>query len=61
MRAVIQRVRRADVSVNGETIGQIGAGFLVLLGISRRTQRENVIFCWKRRSACACLRMRPAR
>lgn len=34
MRAVIQRVRRADVSVNGETIGQIGAGFLVLLGIS---------------------------
>ena len=34
MRAVIQRVRRADVSVNGEPIGQIGAGFLVLLGIS---------------------------
>lgn len=34
MRAVIQRVRRAGVSVNGETIGQIGAGFLVLLGVS---------------------------
>ena len=33
MRAVIQRVSRAKVTVNGETTGQIGNGLLVLLGV----------------------------
>ncbi|OGF27395.1 hypothetical protein A2303_05400 [Candidatus Falkowbacteria bacterium RIFOXYB2_FULL_47_14] len=33
MRAVIQRVKRARVTVNGETIGSIGAGLLVLLAV----------------------------
>ncbi len=35
MRAVIQRVSRASVTVDGETTGEIGAGVLVLLGIHR--------------------------
>ena len=34
MRAVIQRVTRASVSVDGETVGSIGAGLLVLLGVA---------------------------
>src|SRR2546423_15695639 len=34
MRAVIQRVSRAKVSVNGVTAGEIGNGLLVLLGVS---------------------------
>lgn len=33
MRAVIQRVRSASVSVDGETIGSIGEGLVVLLGV----------------------------
>ncbi|MBX3442818.1 MAG: D-tyrosyl-tRNA(Tyr) deacylase [Planctomyces sp.] len=33
MRAVVQRVSSASVVVAGETTGQIGRGFLVLLGI----------------------------
>lgn len=33
MRAVLQRVSRARVSVEGETTGEIGAGLLVLLGV----------------------------
>ena len=33
MRAVLQRVSRASVSVEGETTGEIGAGLLVLLGV----------------------------
>ena len=35
MRAVIQRVSRAAVRVNGETTGEIGQGLLVLLGIGK--------------------------
>src|SRR5262249_23407063 len=33
MRAVIQRVSRAGVTVNGEATGEIGRGLLVLLGV----------------------------
>ena len=33
MRAVIQRVEQASVIVEGEIRGQIGAGFLVLIGV----------------------------
>ena len=33
MRAVIQRVEKASVSVEGEIRGQIGAGLLVLIGV----------------------------
>jgi len=34
MRAVIQRVSSAQVSVDGEVVGRVGRGFLVLLGIA---------------------------
>jgi len=35
MRAVVQRVSRAQVSVNGEVVGEIDLGLLVLLGIAK--------------------------
>ncbi len=33
MRAVVTRVSGASVSIDGKTVGQIGPGFLVLLGV----------------------------
>jgi len=44
MRAVIQRVSRAKVSVEGEMIGEIGKGILVLLGISSTDTEKEAIY-----------------
>ena len=35
MRAVVQRVSEARVEVDGKTVGEIGAGLCVLLGVAR--------------------------
>jgi D-tyrosyl-tRNA(Tyr) deacylase len=35
MRAVVQRVSRAKVTVSGEISGEIGAGVMILLGVAR--------------------------
>lgn len=41
MRAVVQRVAKASVSVGGEIVGKIGQGFVVLLGVSGEdTERD---------------------
>ena len=40
MRAVIQRVSRASVTVEGQIVGRIGRGFLVLLGVTHADSRS---------------------
>lgn len=42
MRAVVQRVRSASVTVDGEPVGAIEAGLLVLLGIAVGDRDEDV-------------------
>jgi D-tyrosyl-tRNA(Tyr) deacylase len=40
MRALVQRVSRAAVSVDGEHVSSIGPGLLVLLGVAREDDAE---------------------
>jgi D-aminoacyl-tRNA deacylase len=44
MRAVVQRVSRAQVTVNGDVTGQIGLGLLVLLGVGRDDTKADAIY-----------------
>ncbi len=44
MRAVVQRISRAKVTVENKIVGQVGKGFLVLLGISQDDTQDDVIF-----------------
>lgn len=41
MKAVIQRVRQASVTVNGETVGNINNGFLILLGAGKSDSEKD--------------------
>ena len=40
MKMVIQRVTHAEVTVEGKTVGAIGQGFLVLLGVGKEDTEE---------------------
>jgi D-aminoacyl-tRNA deacylase len=42
MRACVQRVSQASVTVDGEVVGQIGRGMLVLLGVTGDDQQRDV-------------------
>ena len=41
MKAVIQRVTRASVEVDGQVVGRVGAGLLVLLGVAKGDDETN--------------------
>ena len=40
MKFVIQRVTEASVTIDGETVGSIGKGFLVLIGVGQQDTKE---------------------
>lgn len=42
MRAVIQRVTRASVEIDGEVVGRVGQGLLVLLGVAKGDGESDV-------------------
>ena len=44
MRAVLTRVTSASVSIDGETVGKIGKGFLILLGVGPEDTEETARF-----------------
>ena len=54
MRAVVQRVTRASVTVENETVGAIERGFLVLLGVERGDGKADAEYIAEK---CAGLRV----
>lgn len=50
MRAVVQRVTRASVSIEGESVGAIGNGYLVLLGVGQLDTRAEADKLWAKLS-----------
>ena len=48
MKALIQRVKYASVKVEGKTVGQIGEGLLVFLGVEKEDSFENADFLSKK-------------
>lgn len=54
MKAVVQRVSCAKVEVGGETVGEIGAGLLVLLGIEPEDGDQDIAYMVKK---CTQLRI----
>lgn len=54
MKIVLQRVKRAQVSIDGEVAGAIGKGILILLGVQGGDRREEADFL---AAKCAELRI----
>lgn len=54
MRALVQRVRRCSVTIDGTLHSSIGPGLLVLLGVKQTDQEEDAIHLADR---CAALRI----
>lgn len=44
MRVILQRVSRAEVRVNGEVVGKIGAGYVALIGVARGDGESDVAY-----------------
>ena len=45
MRCVVQRVTHASVTVEGETVGAIGPGFMVLVGVQEGDAEADAAYC----------------
>ena len=42
MIALLQRVRRSSVTIDGETVGEIGVGYTILLGVVKEDSEEDI-------------------
>lgn len=57
MRAVIQRVNHASVRVDGQTVGRIGRGLLILVGVTHADTDEDIAYLAEK---CVNMRIFPA-
>lgn len=61
MRLLIQRVKEASVTVDGQRVSAIGAGLLVFIGVFKNDGREQAAALAKRPPRCAYSKTRPAK
>lgn len=61
MKVVVQRVRHASVTIDGNVHGKINTGFLVLLGISSTDSKQDVDYLVKKWLICEFLEMKMIR
>jgi D-tyrosyl-tRNA(Tyr) deacylase len=52
MRLVVQRVKSASVTVEGEVVSSIGPGIMALVGLHQHDTMEDLEFCCKRLLTC---------
>lgn len=55
MRAVVQRVISANVSVEGQMVSNIGRGLCILIGLSKDDQQKDVDFMVRAQSRNAVI------
>lgn len=48
MRAVVQRVSQAQVAIEGSTVGSIGRGYLILLGVGHADTKAEALRLWSK-------------
>ena len=48
MRIIVQRCSRAEVRIDGETVGQIGTGFLLLVGVTHDDTKQEAEYLAKK-------------
>ena len=48
MRAVLQRVKEASVTIEGQVVGAIGQGYLILLGVGPQDTEAQVEALWNK-------------
>jgi len=48
MRAIVQRVTRASVDVAGERVGEIGKGYMVLVGVEEGDTEKDMLYVAKK-------------
>lgn len=61
MRLVVQRVTDASVSVGGETVGQIGLGLMVLVGVTHEDTSEDAAYLAEKLVNLRILKMKAKR
>jgi D-Tyr-tRNAtyr deacylase len=61
MIGLLQRVAQASVVVDGETVGAIGRGLMVLVCAEKGDTEREADACWPNCSATACFPTTPAR
>lgn len=61
MRAVLTRVKHASVTIDGKVHGQIGEGFLILLGVTHEDTEAQAVKLADKLTGLRILRTRTAR